>query len=52
MTLGTGRSLLRYAAKGLVVVACDHDVDGLASGVLVACTVERTSGTGACAAPG
>lgn len=39
--LTAGRALLRSTA-GPVVVACDHDVDGLASGVLVERALERT----------
>ncbi len=39
--LEEGRALLRKAASGHVIVACDHDVDGLASAVLVARTMER-----------
>lgn len=43
-SLEAGRALLRRLARGCAVIACDHDVDGLASAVLVARTVERLGG--------
>lgn len=42
--LRAGRALLREGARGVVAIGCDHDVDGLASGVLVARAVERMGG--------
>jgi single-stranded-DNA-specific exonuclease len=42
--LAAGHALLERGARGLVGIACDHDVDGLASGVLVARAVERLGG--------
>lgn len=42
--LDAGRALLKERASGRVIIACDHDVDGLASAVLVARAIERLGG--------
>ena len=42
--LNAGRALIQRAAPHGVVIACDHDVDGLSSAVLVARAVERLGG--------
>ncbi len=43
--LAAGRALLQGVRSGPVVVACDHDVDGLASAVLVARAMEAKGAT-------
>ena len=43
--LAAGRALLQGAAGAAIVVACDHDVDGLASAVLVARGMEGLGAT-------
>jgi single-stranded DNA-specific DHH superfamily exonuclease len=40
-----GRELLSQALPGPFVIACDHDVDGLASAVLVARAIQQLGGT-------
>jgi single-stranded DNA-specific DHH superfamily exonuclease len=39
--LARGRALITTAVSGPVIIACDHDVDGLASAVLVSRALER-----------
>jgi len=43
--LAAGRALLQSAAGRAIVVACDHDVDGLASAALVARAMETLGST-------